>query len=168
MSGVQRQGETPYPAGGATGILMLGIGPDGTYQPMGVVQPGSEPTAYITGGDMSGAITGSTIDCLGRKRITFLGTIESTDDPEGQIYIQGSPDGSTWFDLPLELGKVLSDHASVTHTGADLTMIDVDDPDADAHFAVSIVRPYPYMRVRYAADAGGNSAGLDVVYVFDL
>lgn len=134
---------------------------------------GVDKEDYISSGDMSGDITGATIDCRGYGWITFAGTIAAASDPQGQIEFWGSRDGASWTPFPLDAGTVQlreSDEtaaANVTHPGAESHEIDIDDPVNNHVFSVVIRKPAPYMRLKYDADAGGSTTGLNVGYTLD-
>lgn len=120
---------------------------------------------WIANAAINADYTSSALDCRGRNRLAFHFVIASTSDPIGNLYIQGSIDGSNFASVKIEDGKMYtSDSVAITHTSADLTKIVVNDPAAAASVLVEFEAPFPYMRFFYDRTSGGSATGLDVAY----
>lgn len=100
----------------------------------------------------------------GYRRVTVDLTVLATGDPQGQIYLTCGGDPDNLIDMPIEEDKVLTDDATgLVHTfSTSPTIIDVNDPAAEAHASITIVELPPVLGVRYVRDSGGNAAGLVV------
>ena len=53
-------------------------------------------TDYISGGDLAGDVTGSTIDAGQFRQVCFVAVNTGDNSPAANIYIQHSNDDSTW------------------------------------------------------------------------
>lgn len=126
----------------------------------------SQPT-WLSAQSLAATFSSATIDCRGYHQLEFTITIDSTDDPVGDLYLEGAAVDVAARMLPvqLELGKVLSSNAAVTHTGADLTKIVINDPAATATVSFKVELPFAFMRLRYVRGSGGSATGMTAAYV---
>ena len=53
--------------------------------------------SYISGGDISGDVTGSTIDAAQFRQVSFVAVNTGNNSPAGNIFIQFSNDNSTFI-----------------------------------------------------------------------
>jgi hypothetical protein len=147
------------------GELRLGISSDNTYYPMDVV---TKNDTWIVDAAINADYTSAAIDCTGKNRLFLSLTISPTSDPIANVYIQGSNLGSLYSNLSFQVGTVnTSDPTAITHTGADLTKIVVNDPASAATIDLVIVNPLPKIRIFWDRTSGGSATGLDAGYLLD-
>jgi len=97
-------------------------------------------TSYISGGDLAGDVTGSTIDAGQFRQVCMVAVNTATGTPVANIYIQHSNDDSTWVN-----------GVTAAVSGAETNLLE-DDLYAR------------YTRFFYDRTSGGTSATIAVTY----
>ncbi len=115
---------------------------------------------WIVGQPLNANTDYAALDCRGFATAVLEFLFDSTSAPDGQLFIEWSSDQTTWypFDFTGDKSNVFDPGSKFTITAA-AGEVDVLALDADSVFALTIERPPPYLRWRWAADSGGEADG---------
>jgi hypothetical protein len=99
--------------------------------------------------------TGKTQDCAQYANLRVYAAAANTSTPVGTFKLQGSENGTAWFDVTLPLGSV---HGSGFTAPSAAAVSVAWDGTAALSACINVEWPFRYMRYVWTRSSGGNAS----------
>lgn len=108
---------------------------------------------FLVGQPMDADTNYASVNCREFSTVWLEFIISPTDDPVGDLFIEWSMDGVTFYAFVFDIGKFSTFGPGLTVD--ELTgKISVADPVTEARFSLGIEKPPPFLRGRWDFTAG--------------